>query len=59
MDWTRVPVVVGAGQVTNRDEDPTSAPDPFELMEDSDRGAPSPTSVPGTSPRTPARCSRT
>ncbi len=39
MDWTRVPVVVGAGQVTNRDEDPTSAPDPFELMEDAARRA--------------------
>jgi acetyl-CoA C-acetyltransferase len=32
MDWTRVPVVVGAGQVTNREEDPTRAPDPFDLM---------------------------
>jgi len=31
-DWTRVPVVVGAGQLTNRDEDPLTAPDPFELM---------------------------
>jgi len=31
-DWTRVPVVVGAGQVTNRDEDPATAPDPLELM---------------------------
>src|SRR5450432_1635222 len=31
-DWTRVPVLVGAGQVTNRDEDPRTAPDPFELM---------------------------
>jgi acetyl-CoA C-acetyltransferase len=31
-DWTRVPVVVGAGQVTNREEDPTRAPDPFDLM---------------------------
>jgi acetyl-CoA C-acetyltransferase len=33
-DWTRVPVVVGAGQVINRDVDPTRAPDPFELMTD-------------------------
>jgi len=32
MDWTRVPVVVGGGQVTNRVEDPVAAPDPFELM---------------------------
>lgn len=32
VDWSRVPVVVGAGQLTNRDEDPLSAPDPFELM---------------------------
>jgi acetyl-CoA C-acetyltransferase len=31
-DWTRVPVVVGAGQVTNREEDPARAPDPLELM---------------------------
>src|SRR5580658_4529920 len=31
-DWTKVPVVVGAGQVTNRQEDPTAAPDPFDLM---------------------------
>lgn len=33
-DWTRVPVVVGAGQVTNREEDPAFAPDPFELMQE-------------------------
>src|ERR1700722_3951135 len=33
MDWTRVPVVVGAGQLTNREEDPSAAPDPFEFME--------------------------
>jgi acetyl-CoA C-acetyltransferase len=32
MDWTRVPVVIGGGQVTNRIEDPLAAPDPFELM---------------------------
>jgi acetyl-CoA C-acetyltransferase len=31
-DWTKVPVLVGAGQVTNREEDPVAAPDPFELM---------------------------
>jgi acetyl-CoA C-acetyltransferase len=31
-DWTRVPVLVGAGQVTNRQEDPAQAPDPFDLM---------------------------
>ena len=31
-DLTRVPVVVGGGQFTNRIEDPQSAPDPFELM---------------------------
>jgi acetyl-CoA C-acetyltransferase len=39
MDWTRVPVVVGAGQVTNRDEDPAAAPDPFTLMEQAARRA--------------------
>ena len=39
MDWTRVPVVVGAGQVTNRVQDPASAPDPFDLMEDAARRA--------------------
>lgn len=33
MDLTRLPVVVGAGQHTNRVEDPLEAPDPFELME--------------------------
>ena len=31
-DLARVPVVIGAGQFTNRDEDPSSAPNPFELM---------------------------
>jgi acetyl-CoA C-acetyltransferase len=51
MDWTRVPVVVGGGQVTNRDEDPATAPDPFALMEDAagraaaDTGSPDPASV--------------
>ncbi len=39
MDWTRVPVVVGAGQLTNREEDPGAAPDPFELMVEAARGA--------------------
>lgn len=39
MDWTRVPVVVGAGQVTSREEDPAAAPDPFALMEDAARRA--------------------
>jgi acetyl-CoA C-acetyltransferase len=33
-DWSRVPVLVGAGQVTNREEDPAAAPDPFALMGD-------------------------
>ena len=37
MDWTRVPVVVGAGQVTNREQDPAAAPDPFELMAEAAR----------------------
>ncbi|HTZ08761.1 MAG TPA: hypothetical protein VMB72_06805, partial [Acidimicrobiales bacterium] len=37
VDLTRVPVVVGAGQVTNRDEDPARAPDPFALMEEAAR----------------------
>ncbi|MGH9016332.1 MAG: acetyl-CoA acetyltransferase, partial [Acidimicrobiales bacterium] len=31
-DWTRVPVVVGSGQLTNRGTDPGAAPDPFALM---------------------------
>jgi len=39
MDWTRVPVVVGGGQVTNREEDPLAAPDPFALMEEAARRA--------------------
>src|SRR5579884_1190171 len=38
-DWTRVPVVVGAGQLTNRDEDPSRAPSPFDLMEAASRDA--------------------
>ena len=48
MDWTRVPVVVGAGQVTNRDTDPVRAPDPFTLMTDAARAAA------GADPKTPA-----
>ncbi len=47
-DWTRVPVLVGAGQHTNRDGDPTRAPDPFELMETVARDAAG--GVPGTAP---------
>lgn len=31
-DWSRVPVLVGAGQHTNRVEDPAAAPDPLALM---------------------------
>jgi acetyl-CoA C-acetyltransferase len=31
-DWTRLPVLVGAGQITNREQDPAAAPDPFDLM---------------------------
>ncbi len=37
MDWTRVPVVAGGGQLTNRNEDPLEAPDPFELMTEASR----------------------
>ena len=37
MDWTRVPVIVGGGQVTNRVEDPEAAPNPFELMTEAAR----------------------
>lgn len=32
-DLRRVPVIAGAGQWTNRIEDPAAAPDPFSLME--------------------------
>ena len=39
MDWTRVPVVVGAGLGTNRDPDPARAPDPVALMADAARRA--------------------
>jgi acetyl-CoA C-acetyltransferase len=39
VDWARVPVLVGAGQVTSREEDPAAAPDPFALMEDAARVA--------------------
>ncbi|MHB8680637.1 MAG: acetyl-CoA acetyltransferase [Acidimicrobiales bacterium] len=38
-DWTRVPVLVGAGQHTNREEDPLRAPNPFELMESTAKAA--------------------
>jgi acetyl-CoA C-acetyltransferase len=38
-DLSRVPVVIGAGQFTNRDEDPSSAPDPFELMAEASKRA--------------------
>jgi acetyl-CoA C-acetyltransferase len=48
MDWSRVPVVVGAGQVTNRVEDPSAAPNPFELMEDAARRAVTDTGASGT-----------
>ncbi len=37
VDWTRVPVLIGAGQVTNRVEDPATSPDPFALMEEATR----------------------
>jgi acetyl-CoA C-acetyltransferase len=33
MEWTKTPVLVGAGQLTNREEDPAKAPDPFTMME--------------------------
>jgi acetyl-CoA C-acetyltransferase len=33
MDWTKIPVLVGAAQLTNREEDPAAAPDPFTMME--------------------------
>jgi len=33
VDWTRVPVVVGAGQLTVRETDPLAAPDPLAAME--------------------------
>jgi acetyl-CoA C-acetyltransferase len=38
-DWTRVPVIVGAGQLTNREQDPAAAPDPFDLMTTAARAA--------------------
>ncbi|HUC35890.1 MAG TPA: hypothetical protein VMR97_02070 [Acidimicrobiales bacterium] len=34
VDLTRVPVLAGAGQLTNREEDPLRAPDPFALMQE-------------------------
>lgn len=39
IDWSRVPVVVGADQHTNREEDPQRAPDPLALMAMVARGA--------------------
>jgi acetyl-CoA C-acetyltransferase len=53
MDWTRVPVVVGAGQLTNREEDPSAAPDPFELMESAARLAVADIGGGGSSPTSP------
>jgi len=47
-DWSRVPVLVGAGQHTNREEDPVAAPDPFTLMTLVAKEAAS--GVPGTAP---------
>jgi acetyl-CoA C-acetyltransferase len=47
-DWSRVPVLVGAGQHTNREEDPLAAPDPFALMTLVARQAAS--GVPGVTP---------
>jgi len=39
IDFTRVPVIAGAGQHTNREANPTVAPDPFDLMETAARTA--------------------
>jgi acetyl-CoA C-acetyltransferase len=39
IDWSRVPVVVGGGQITNRETDPSLAPDPFDLMTEAARDA--------------------
>ncbi len=32
-----IPVIVGVGQVVNRDRDPDSALEPLDLMEEADR----------------------
>ena len=55
MDWTRVPVVAGGGQVTNRNEDPLAAPDPFELMADAARLAAGDATGEGAPADAPAR----
>ena len=39
LDLTRVPVIAGAAQFTNRDEDPLAAPDPLAMMEQVARAA--------------------
>jgi acetyl-CoA C-acetyltransferase len=39
VDWTRVPVVVGAGQFTGREKDPHTALDPFGLMQEASLAA--------------------
>jgi len=39
VDLSRVPVIAGAGQYTNREADPSAAPDPFELMAIATRAA--------------------
>lgn len=48
VDWSRVPVVVGGGQVTNRDTDPARAPNPFDLMADAAHQALSEAGLKGT-----------
>ena len=47
-DLTRIPVVVGGGQFTNQIEDPSSAPDPFELMTEAAKLAASDAGAGGT-----------
>jgi len=47
MDWSRVPVLVGGGQVTNRETDPGAAPDPFALMQEAARLATADVAVAG------------
>lgn len=48
IDLSKVPVVVGASQHTNRVDDPLAAPDPFEMLETVSRAAAS-----DASPRLP------
>jgi acetyl-CoA C-acetyltransferase len=47
LDRERAPVVIGAGQFTNREDDPAASPSPFDMLETVSRAALSDTGVGG------------